>query len=271
MLLYLKDMSVHHLECFHCAQVQCLDRFQGFVMMRNANILIIAAFRKDLPFNASYFFTLPDQAMTNRHFIQMVSVWITLTPSPKNEDGCSCVDRDAHRTILLLWGDISGIYVAYAPGKFMQPAACGSDSGGESSNNPSGLQSSIPKQGHGASQGAQHSPASATTVWMLWEVLRAGSSTPLTPHIRKLSDLCWGVEIVASPVCSGRLLALLQCLQCHHAMQTQKGKSVFSWTSRCQSKQEKENFLFLTAACFTQLHRRILARERNKAVLGKKS
>lgn len=65
---------------------------------------------------------------------------------------------------------------------------------------------------------------------------------PPHPLHQKTSDLCWGLEIVASPVSSGKLLALLQCLQCHCTMQTQKDKSVFSGTSRCQSKQDARCF-----------------------------
>lgn len=128
--------------------------------------------------------------MTNRHFLQVVSPWITLAPSPKNEDGCSCVDRDAHRSIFLFWGNTSAIYAACAPGKFIQPAACGSDSGDESSSQDCNKPS--PERGTEPHKESWHSPASATTGWMLWEVLRSGSSTPLTPHITKLSDLCWG-------------------------------------------------------------------------------
>lgn len=134
--------------------------------------------------------------MTNRHFLQIVSPWITLAPSPNNEDGSSRGDRDAHRSILLFWCNTTEIFAACAPGKFIQPAVCGSDSGGESSpqvcNNPS------PNRGMEPQKEAQHSPAPATTVWMLWEVLRCGSSSLLTPHVRKLSDLCWGLETVAS-------------------------------------------------------------------------
>lgn len=147
--------------------------------------------------------------MTNRQFLQMVLPWITLAHSPRNEDGCSYVDRDAQRGSLLFWGDTSEVYAAYASGKFIQPAAYGSGSGGESS--PQDCNNKSPNRGTEPHKEAQHSPASATRVWMLWEALRSGSSTPLTPHIRKLSDLCCGVEIVASPVLSVRLLALLQC------------------------------------------------------------
>lgn len=183
--------------------------------------------------------------MTNRQFLQMVS----LAPSPKNEDGCSCVIRVAQRSILLFWGNTSEIYAAYVPGKFIQPPACGSGSGGESSpqdcNNPSPNRDTQPHKG------VQLSPASATTVWMLWEVMRSGSSTPLTPHIRKLSDLSCGVEIVASPVLSGSVCSVTVPCRPKSAKVYFHGQVGASLSKMFQYMQvKKENFLFSNSSLF---------------------
>lgn len=142
-----------------------------------------------------FFFSLQDQAMVYRHLLQMVLTWITRAPSPKKQDNCAWAhaDRGTHRSILLFCCNTTEIYAAYATGKFIQPTGCGNDSAGESSpqvcNNPS------PNGGVELDKEAQHCPSSAATVLMLWEVLRSGCSSPLTSHIRKLSDLRIGLKL----------------------------------------------------------------------------
>lgn len=163
--------------------------------------------------------------MQYRHLLQVVSPWIMWAPSPANQDSCAWarVDGGTHRSVLCFWSNTTEFSAAYAVRKLTQPTGCRNVSAGESSpqvcNNPS------PNRGAEPDKEAQHCAASATAVLTLREVLSSGSSTPPHPSHQKAVGIIYRFEVVVSPVPSGKLPALLWCLQSHHARQTWKGKS----------------------------------------------
>lgn len=152
------------------------------------------------------------------------------------------------------------------------------------------MQQSIPNRAVEPGKEAQHCAASATTVLVLWEVLSSGSSTPLTPCIRKLSDLCIGLKswfhhcaLESCWLCCSVCGLIMPGRPERAKVQYNRGGDIYFHSQvgaglskmlqemQLEKKPKPTNLLFTAVACLTQLQGRISAGERNRAVSGRKS